>query len=82
MFHCGWTQQLCIDELNLVFGDEVSSRTSGYQWCGEFNRGRSSLLDEFPEGRPKSIVVPETIDAVRQLILQDCLCLIVRFRQP
>ena len=33
--------------------------------------GRSSLQDEFREGRPKSIVVPETIDAVRQLILQD-----------
>ena len=27
----------------------------------------SSLLDEFREGRPKSVVV-----AVRQLILQDC----------
>ena len=31
-------------------------------------RGRSSLQDEFREGRPKSVVVPETIDAVRQLI--------------
>ena len=29
-----------------------------------------SLHDEFREGRPKSVVVPETIDAVRQLILQ------------
>ena len=27
--------------------------------------------DKFREGRPKSVVVPETIDAVRQLILQD-----------
>ena len=35
-----------------------------------FNRGRSSLQDEFREGRPKSVVVPETIDAVGQLILQ------------
>ena len=40
---------------------------------GEFNRGRSSLQDEFREGRPKSVVVQENIDAVRQLILQDCL---------
>ena len=38
---------------------------------GEFNQGRSSLQDEFREGRPKSLVVPETIDATRQLILQD-----------
>ena len=35
-------------------------------------RGRSSLQDEFRKGRPpKSVVVPETINAVRQLILQD-----------
>ena len=52
------TQQL--NELNSIFGDEAPSRTSVYRWYGEFNRGR--------RGRPKS-VVPETIDAVRQLIL-------------
>ena len=42
-----------------------------YRWYFEFNRGRSSLQDEFRKDRPKSVVVPETIDAVRQLILQD-----------
>ena len=42
-----------------------------YRWYGEFNRGCSSLQDEFCEGHPKSVVVPETIDVVRQLILQD-----------
>ena len=30
---------------------------------GEFNRGRSSLQDEFLKGRAKSVNVPETIDA-------------------
>ena len=30
----------------------------------EFNCGRSSLKDEFCEGRSKSVVVPETTDAV------------------
>ena len=33
----------------------------------KFNRGRSSLQ----LGRPKSVVVAETIDAVRQLVLKD-----------
>ncbi|GBP46747.1 hypothetical protein EVAR_87000_1 [Eumeta japonica] len=28
-------------------------------------------MDEFQEGRPKSVVVPQNIDAVRELILQD-----------
>ena len=35
------------------------------------NRGRISLQEEFRKCRPKSVVVPETIDAMRQLILQD-----------
>ena len=66
--------ELSIDKLNSIFGDEAPSRTSVYRWYGEFNRGRSLLQVKFREGRPKSVVVPETIDAVRQLILQDRSC--------
>ena len=47
------------------------SRTIVYRWYDEFKRGRSSLQDEFRESRPTSVVVPETIDPVLQLILQD-----------
>ena len=60
-----------MDELNSIFGDEASSRTTVYRWYFVFNRGRSSLQDEFRDGRPKSVVIPETIDTVSQLILQD-----------
>lgn len=70
-FQRGLTQQQCLDELNSIFGGEAPSRTSVYRWFTEFNRGRSSLNDEFREGRPKSVVVPKNIDAVRELILQD-----------
>ena len=64
-FQRGLTQQQCLDELNSIFGDEAPSRTSVvYRWYGEFNRGRSSLQDEFREDRPKTVVVPETIEAV------------------
>ena len=31
---------------------------------GVMNSGHNSLQDEFREGRPKSVVVPETISAV------------------
>ena len=62
----GLTQQQCIDELNSIFGDEAPSRTSVYRWYDEFNRRHSSLQDKFREGRPKSVIVPQTIDAVRQ----------------
>ena len=64
-------QQQWIDELNSIFGDGAPSRTSVYRWYGEVNPGRSSLQDEFLESDLKSVVVPENIDAVHQLILQD-----------
>ena len=40
-------------------------------WFNEFNCGRRSLKDEVREGRPKTAVVSENIDAVRELIMQD-----------
>ena len=66
------TQQQCIDELNSIFSNEAPEpKTNVYRWYGEFNRGRSSLQNEFRKGRSKSVVVPETIKAVSQQILQD-----------
>ena len=70
-FRRGLTQQQCIDELNSIFGGKAPSRTSVYRWYDEFNRDRSSLQDKFRKGCPKSVVVPETVDAVRHLRLQD-----------
>ena len=49
---------------------KLHQRPVFYRWYGEFNQGRSSLQDKFREDRPKSVNVPETIHAVRQLILQ------------
>ena len=40
-------------------------------WFNEFNSERQSLKDEVREGPPKTAVVPENIDAVRELIMQD-----------
>ena len=60
-----------MNELNSIFFNKAPSGTSVCRWYGEFIRGRSSLQDEFREGCPKSVVVSETIDGVRQLIFQD-----------
>ena len=65
------TQQQRIDELNSIFDDKALSRISVYRRYGEFNRFHSSIQDEFRKGRLKSVAVPGTIDAVRQLILKD-----------
>ena len=51
-----------------IFGDEAPEGSVFVD--GIVNSGRSSLQDEFREDRSKSVAVPETIDAVRQL-MQD-----------
>ena len=68
-FRSGLTQQQRIDELNSIFGDEAPSRPSVYRWYGECNRGHSKR--NFVKVVKKTVVVPETIDSVRQPILQD-----------
>lgn len=65
------SQQECADQLRSTFGDEAPSLSSIYRWYNEFKRGRSSFTDEFREGRPKSAVLPENIDAVRELVMED-----------
>ncbi|XP_065650644.1 uncharacterized protein LOC136078770 [Hydra vulgaris] len=70
-FRRGLSQQEYVNQLNLTFDDEAPSEATVYCWYSEFNCGRSSLSDEFREGRPKSTVVPENIDTVHEMIKQD-----------
>lgn len=51
--------------------NEAPTLQTIYDWYNEFKRGRRSLQDEFREGRSKTAVVPENIDAVREMIMQD-----------
>lgn len=62
---CELTQQPCMDKLNLILDNEGPPRFSVYRWYGEFYRGCSSLQGQFREGRPKLVVVLETIVTVR-----------------
>ncbi|XP_037959311.1 uncharacterized protein LOC119688717 [Teleopsis dalmanni] len=70
-FRRGLSRQECIDELKSLYGDEAPSYSIVKNWFNEFNHGRRSLNDEFRESRPKAAVVPENIDAVRELIMLD-----------
>ena len=40
-------------------------------WFNYVNRGRRSLKVEFREGAPKTAVVPENINAVLEIIMQE-----------
>ena len=65
------SRQECIDELKSLFGYKAPYYSTANNWFNEFNRGRSSLKDQFREGPPKTAVVPEDIDASLELIMQD-----------
>lgn len=67
----GLTKQQCANQLHSIFGDEAPSLRSVSNWYNEFKNGRNSLEDGFRKGRPKSAVLPETVDAVREMINQD-----------
>ena len=61
--------QECIDELKFLYGYEAPSYSTMKSWFNSFNCERRSLKDEVREGRPKTAVVSEIIDAVRELIM-------------
>jgi len=48
-----------------------SSKKNKKNWFDEFNRCWRSLEDKRRKGFPKAVVVPQNIDAVRELIMQD-----------
>ena len=54
-----------------MFGDKAPSYSTVKSGFNQFNCGRRSLKDEFRKGRPKTAIVPENIDAVRELTIQD-----------
>ena len=70
-FRRGLSRQERIDELKSLVGDKAPSYSAVKNWFNEFNRGRSSLKDEVREAPPKTAVVSENIDVVRELIMQD-----------
>ncbi|CAF2207876.1 unnamed protein product [Rotaria magnacalcarata] len=65
------SQQQCLESLQKTFGDSCVSRTAVYFWYAEFSRGRDHFEDEPRAGRPRSVVTPGNIEAVRQLVNVD-----------
>lgn len=70
-FRKGLTRQQCFKSIRSVFGNEAPCQKTIYNWFSEFQRGRTSFSDEHREGRPATAVVPENVDAVREMIMAD-----------
>ena len=60
-----------IDDLKSFYGNEAASYSTAKNWFNEFNCGRRSLKDEVRVGLPQTVLLPENINAVRELIMQD-----------
>jgi len=69
-YKCNLTPKQCIDLLHLAFEDKAPSNRTVYNWFTEFKRGCTTILDEFREGRP-STVVATNVDVVREMIERD-----------
>lgn len=54
-----------------MFSDAAPCLRTVERWYLEFQRGHSSLSDKPREGRPKTAMTQENVDAVRQLIVED-----------
>ena len=70
-FRRGLSGQECSDELKSLFADKAPSYSTVKNWLNEFNCGRRSLKDKYREGRAKTAVVSDNIDALRELTMQD-----------
>jgi len=54
-----------------VYGDSSPSFATIKKWAAEFKRGRTSLEDDPREGCPKSVTIPEIIEQVHDMVLDD-----------
>jgi transposase len=54
-----------------VYGDSSPPFSTIKKWAAQFKCGRTSLEDEPCEGRPKSATIPEVIEQVYDMVLDD-----------
>ena len=69
-FRCGLSRQKYIHELKSLHGDEAPSYSTVKNCFNEFNCERRYLKYKIREDPPKTAVVPENMDAARELIMQ------------
>ncbi|GBP97360.1 hypothetical protein EVAR_99702_1, partial [Eumeta japonica] len=66
-----WAKSKNIASINSLRVLEMKHHRNHCFRFSEFNRGRAMLTDEFKEGQAKLVVLPQIIDAMLELIMQD-----------
>jgi len=57
--------------LTETLGEHAPSYATVKNWMAQFKRGDFSTCDAPRPGRPKSVTIPEIIDPIHELILED-----------
>lgn len=70
-FKSNLTEKQCAERLSKAYGDSAPSERTIYRWYNEFKFGRSSVADEFREGRPSTAITSENIEKIREMIFED-----------
>lgn len=65
------TPHQIIQDLQSALGVQAPSQAMVYKYIQRFRSGHYDLDDEEREGRPPSVIVPETVDAVKTLMDED-----------
>jgi len=58
--------------LTETLGEHAPSYATVKNWVAQFKRGNISTYDAPCPGQPKTVTIPEIIDQIHELILEDC----------
>ncbi|PRD23705.1 UNVERIFIED_CONTAM: Histone-lysine N-methyltransferase SETMAR [Trichonephila clavipes] len=73
-FNAELNQDECYQRLQLAFGEESPCRATIFRWFKEFFRGRNSLQDGVHTEKPRSVVSPGNVSALRKMLMDDNHC--------
>jgi transposase len=59
------------DDMSVTLGDKLPSYPTVKNWVARFRTGHLSTEDEERSGRPTQMTIPENLDAVHSMILDD-----------
>ena len=70
-FQFGLSKTQNLEYLQAALGHGAPSRSTVFAWFAEFKRGWRCLEDESQRGRPAVSGVPENVERVQQLVVED-----------
>ena len=55
-----------------AYGKDAISKSSVYEWYAQFKAGRTDVFDSERSGRPRDATSLTNIEAVKQMVYEDC----------